>query len=80
METGEWSLILVSAKPKLGENRWKQFHPETLPGFQATKNPALKRRDSYYVAENSYFFAYFFLNLSIRPAVSTSMFFPVKKG
>ena len=40
METGEWSLIMVSAKPKLGENELKQFHPSTLPGFQETKNPA----------------------------------------
>jgi hypothetical protein len=61
--------------------KWVEtISPRNLARLQATKNPALKRRDSYYVAENSYFLAYFFLNLSIRPAVSTSMFFPVKKG
>jgi hypothetical protein len=39
METGEWSLIMVSAKPKLGENELKQFHPATLPGSRQQKIP-----------------------------------------
>lgn len=30
--------------------------------------------------ENAYFLAYFLLNLSIRPAVSTNTFLPVKNG
>src|SRR5687768_16661251 len=30
--------------------------------------------------QNYFFFSYFLLNLSIRPAVSTSIFLPVKKG
>jgi hypothetical protein len=57
--------------------------------FIANKNPRKNPRVKYshekqkYLNQElnlDYFFAYFFLNLSIRPAVSTSTFCPVKKG
>src|SRR5438067_4979839 len=57
-------------------------------GLLSCGNPHCKRkipsaksgRDNDVAKKGTYFFAYFFLNLSIRPAVSTNMFLPVKKG
>jgi hypothetical protein len=76
MTNGRW--LESTDWPKLAEIEFRRYRRNPIVNPK-NENPAIEA-GSILSGKKHYFFAYFFLNLSMRPAVSTNTFLPVKNG